>query len=206
MDFRSSIYVADPCHKFILLSDPSSDFPNLDLQAAAILGENVRALNVEIAIEHATVKANCLNTIPVVPGINATGMNTAIKTREVAIIAPVSSPMASRAAFIGVKPCSNLTATASTISPAVPTAVAKPDSYSSYEEYREVFVSFSEQLPQTVSHLEDVDALAPGIRPIRASFSTAIDTLRKTISVGSRDHRALRPDTSWIEFSVQSWA
>ena len=81
-------------------------------------------------------------------------------------------------------------------------------SYGSYDEYRSALTSFSEQFPQAVEHLEleDVDTLAPGIRPIRASFSTAIDTLRRTIPKGSREQRQLRPATGALELSSDCWA
>ena len=61
-------------------------------------GVRVRALKVEIITEKAMVRANCLYNCPVVPGKNATGINTANNTKEVAITAPVNSRIASIAA------------------------------------------------------------------------------------------------------------
>ena len=58
----------------------------------------VSELNAEIAMENAMVSENCWYSSPVVPGKNATGTNTAISTSDVAITAPVTSPMASEAA------------------------------------------------------------------------------------------------------------
>ena len=52
-------------------------------------------------IEKAIVSANWRNRIPVVPGKNATGTNTATRTSEVAITAPVTSFMAADAARLG---------------------------------------------------------------------------------------------------------
>src|SRR5580698_714556 len=73
---------------------------------AASAGESVNALNAEMAMANAIVKANCLYRMPVVPGKNDTGTNTEIKTRDVAITALVTSPMASDVALWGSQ-CSN---------------------------------------------------------------------------------------------------
>src|SRR5207244_8001792 len=59
------------------------------------------ALKAEMEIEKAIVSANWRNRIPVVPGKNATGTNTATRTSEVAITAPVTSFMAADAARLG---------------------------------------------------------------------------------------------------------
>jgi hypothetical protein len=64
----------------------------------ASAGVSVNALKAEIAIENAIVSANCWYKRPVVPGKNATGTNTAPRTRAVAMTAPVTSPIASEAA------------------------------------------------------------------------------------------------------------
>src|SRR6266853_3160165 len=64
-------------------------------------GVRVSALNAEIETENAMVKANCRNKIPVVPGNNATGTNTATSTSEVAITAPATSFIATEAALCG---------------------------------------------------------------------------------------------------------
>ena len=53
-----------------------------------------------------------------------------------------------------------------------------------FEEYREAIHLFAERLPGAVEQLDSVEMYAPGIRPIRASFSVAIDTLRRTIPGG----------------------
>src|ERR1051326_4218915 len=52
----------------------------------------------EIETEKAIVSANWRNRIPVVPGKNATGTNTATRTNEVATTALATSLMATRAA------------------------------------------------------------------------------------------------------------
>ena len=57
-----------------------------------------------------------------------------------------------------------------------------------FEEYREAIHLFAERLPGAVEQLDSVETYAPGIRPIRASFSVAIDTLRRTIP-GASDSR-----------------
>src|SRR5580698_8551777 len=51
--------------------------------------------------ENAMVSANCLNKIPVVPGNNATGTNTATRTSDVAMTAPATSFIATDAALCG---------------------------------------------------------------------------------------------------------
>src|SRR5262249_1336227 len=68
---------------------------------AASDGANVSALKAEIAIENAIVSANCRNKMPVVPGKNATGTNTATSTSEVAMTAPATSCIASEEALCG---------------------------------------------------------------------------------------------------------
>src|ERR1017187_3717726 len=45
-------------------------------------GESVSALKAEMAIENAMVSENCLYRMPVVPGKNETGTNTAINTSD----------------------------------------------------------------------------------------------------------------------------
>src|SRR5580693_7512115 len=52
---------------------------------AASTGARVSALKAEMAMENAMVRANWRNRIPVVPGKNATGTNTAQSTSEMAI-------------------------------------------------------------------------------------------------------------------------
>src|ERR1017187_2159051 len=64
-------------------------------------GESVSALKAEMAIENAMVSENCLYRIPVVPGKNETGTNTAISTSDVAMTALVTSPMAREVASCG---------------------------------------------------------------------------------------------------------
>src|SRR5260221_405456 len=64
-------------------------------------GVSVSALNAEIATENAIVSANWRNKIPVVPGNNATGTNTATSTNDVATTAPATSFIATDAALCG---------------------------------------------------------------------------------------------------------
>src|ERR1039458_6337890 len=54
-----------------------------------------------MAIENAMVSENCLYRMPVVPGKNETGTNTAISTSDVAMTALVTSPMARDVASCG---------------------------------------------------------------------------------------------------------
>lgn len=57
-----------------------------------------------------------------------------------------------------------------------------------FQEYRDAIHLFAERLPGAVEQLDSVETYAPGIRPIRASFSVTIDTLRRTIP-GASDPR-----------------
>src|SRR5712671_2059627 len=68
---------------------------------AASTGARVSALKAEMATEKAMVSANWRNKIPVVPGNNATGTNTATSTSEVATTAPATSFIATEAALCG---------------------------------------------------------------------------------------------------------
>ena len=53
-------------------------------------------------MEKAMVSANCRKRMPVVPGKNATGTNTATNTSEVAMTAPATSLIADRRGLMGV--------------------------------------------------------------------------------------------------------
>ncbi len=52
----------------------------------------------EITIDTETATANCWKSWPLRPGMKATGTKTESRTRVIATIAPVISPMARRAA------------------------------------------------------------------------------------------------------------
>lgn len=68
-------------------------------------------------------------------------------------------------------------------------------------EYQMAISNWSKELPEAVSKLEEVQEFTPGLRPIKASFSTAIDTLLRTFP-GSRDnHMMPRPDTGYAPLS-----
>lgn len=64
-------------------------------------------------------------------------------------------------------------------------------------EYSTAIASLPKDIPDAVSKLEEVEEYAPGFRPIRASFSTAIDTLKRTWPVGKETHMMPRPDTGF---------
>src|SRR5258707_12059659 len=73
-------------------------------------GDNVRALIADRNIETATVTANCLNSSPEMPGMNATGTNTESSTRVMAMIGAVISAIAFLVASAGVSSgCSSIT-------------------------------------------------------------------------------------------------
>ncbi len=77
-------------------------------------GLSVSELTAEKKVETAIVRANCLKNWPVIPVMNAHGMNTHIKTSEIAMIGPDTSFIAFIAASFGDKPCSKWCSTAST--------------------------------------------------------------------------------------------
>ena len=54
-------------------------------------GLRVRALKPLITVATAMVRANCLYNCPVIPPINAVGINTANKTNTIPIMAPETS-------------------------------------------------------------------------------------------------------------------
>ena len=55
-------------------------------------------------IEDAIQSANCLNICPVIPPINDTGTNTAIRTSDVATTAPKTSSIVISVASFGLLP------------------------------------------------------------------------------------------------------
>ena len=69
-------------------------------------GVNVSATNPEIVTDITMVTANCLYISPLKPPINATGINTAPRTKIIAIKAPVTSRIAIKAASLGDFPIS----------------------------------------------------------------------------------------------------
>ena len=76
------------------------------IQYAETIGVSEKATIVENATAKATVRPNCLKNWPMVSPILPIGTNTAIKLRDVAKIASVSSSVASLAATNGVCPIS----------------------------------------------------------------------------------------------------
>ena len=66
-----------------------------------------------------------------------------------------------------------------------------------YREYGQAMGEFAAHLPQTVEKLEEMDRVTPGIRPIRSSFSIAIEALLRTIPSGKEPPPA-KPNTGFI--------
>ena len=73
---------------------------------AARAGESVSELSAEIAVETAIVSANWRKNVPVMPVMNAVGINTEQRTSAIATKAPPTSVIALRAASRGLKPSS----------------------------------------------------------------------------------------------------
>jgi len=84
--------------------------------------------------EMAIVTANCWYSRPVMPGMNAVGMNTAARIKAIAITGLETSSIAFRVASLGVIPSSIWCSTASTTTMASsttnPMASTKPNSES----------------------------------------------------------------------------
>ena len=80
----------------------------------AIAGLNVSELNAEKTNEKTIVIANWLYSLPVSPGMNATGTNTAASTRVIVTIGVVISAIAARVASSGCRPRSRYFSTFST--------------------------------------------------------------------------------------------
>src|ERR1700681_2540968 len=73
---------------------------------AASAGLNDSALKADNTTETAMVTANCWYNRPVMPGMNADGMNTADRTRAMPTTGPEISSMALSAASFGGRPSS----------------------------------------------------------------------------------------------------
>ena len=73
---------------------------------AARAGLRVSELKVEMTVDDAIVRANCRKNCPVMPEMNAQGMNTAESTSPTAITGADTSLIALIVAARGFKPCS----------------------------------------------------------------------------------------------------
>ena len=51
----------------------------------------------------------------------------------------------------------------------------------SIEQYGQVLQSIASRVPEAVDRLDEVEQATPGLRPVRASFTLAIGTIRRTI-------------------------
>ena len=69
-----------------------------------IAGLNESELKAENMNENTIVIANWLYSLPVIPGMNATGTNTAARTRVIVTIGVVISAIAARVASSGARP------------------------------------------------------------------------------------------------------
>ncbi len=99
---------------------------------AARAGLSVSEFTVEITVDEAIVSANCRKNCPVIPVMNAHGMNTAERTRPTAITGDETSLIALSVAARGFSPCSMWCSTASTTtiasSTTIPIASTSPKS------------------------------------------------------------------------------
>jgi len=66
-----------------------------------------------------------------------------------------------------------------------------------FDSYRITIQTLAMQLPDAVIRIDAVEQYAPGIRPIRESFTTAFETLWKTIPGKQVDQPGQRPQASW---------
>ena len=116
-------------------SQQARGFPSFGFSSsAASAGLSVSALNADRITEIAMVTANCWYSRPVMPGMNAVGMNTAESTSAMPITGPEISSMAFSAASFGDRPSSMWRSTASTTTMASsttrPMASTRPNSES----------------------------------------------------------------------------
>ena len=74
--------------------------------SAVSAGLSVSELKAEIIVDTAIVNANCRKNCPVMPLMNAQGINTALSTNPTAITGPETCCMASNVASRGSSPCS----------------------------------------------------------------------------------------------------
>jgi hypothetical protein len=77
-----------------------------------------------------------------------------------------------------------------------PLPPVSPASGDAYYDYRSAIESLAMQLPGAVEHFDSMEMYAPGIRPIRESFSTAFETLWRTFP-GRADARSGGPPQAW---------
>ena len=93
------------------------------------------ATSADSSVEIVIVTANCLYSVPVTPGMNAIGTNTAQITAVTPTIAPPMLPIALRAASRGASPsscivCSTDSTTTIASSTTMPIASTRPNSVS----------------------------------------------------------------------------
>ena len=100
----------------------------MPLRAGLSVSDTRREMTVDVAI----VTANCRKNWPEMPVTKAAGMNTAVKTRAMAISAPPTSSTVRRAASFGDMPSRRLRSTFSTTtiasSTTMPMASTNPNS------------------------------------------------------------------------------
>ena len=83
---------------------------------------------------------------------------------------------------------------------AYPVPAARSGAEEEFYGYRISIHSLAMQLPGAVGQFNAVEEYAPGIRPIRESFSTALETLRRTFP-GQPDQPATQPPQARIDGS-----
>ena len=88
------------------LNKPRGSFLLLRKRIAHRAGLSVRALIELKTVAIEIVIANCLNRVPVIPGMASVGTNTASNTRVVAMTGPETSIIAFSAASLGESPSS----------------------------------------------------------------------------------------------------
>ena len=144
------------------------------------------ALNAEMETENAIVSANWRNRIPVVPGKNATGTNTATSTSEVATTAPATSLMAMDAALCGSEIPSvmwrwTFSMTTMASSTTRPVARVRPNKVSVLIEKPRIFTNAKVPISETGMVMAGIKVLRQSCRKMKITSTTRHDGLQQGV-------------------------
>ena len=129
-------------------------------------GASVIAVKSEMPIEAAIVSANCWKSRPVVPGRNATGMKTDIRTNDVAMTAPPISRIARAVASNGLLLSSTMwrtmfSSTTIASSTTKPVASVRPKSVSVLIEKPSSFITANVPISETGIVIDGIKRAVP---------------------------------------------
>ena len=162
----------------------SSEYFSIIAQSA---GHSVRAETHDRPTADAKVTPNCKKKLPDVPGMNATGINTAMNTNVHEITATETSLIASRVAcFASVIPDSIFAITASTTTMAssttVPIASTNANSVNMLSEN-----PANETIPNVPNNdtIIDIDGIIVALKLCRKKYTTRITSMIAIMSVST---------------------